>query len=150
MSGGEKQKLLLAAALAQDAALYVFDEVTSQLDPASTTATYQLIRQLIAARPWNSALFVDHKLDSLLGVIDRVHLFNAAGRLVLSERPSELFHCHHSVVAATGAWLPMAADLFHHLRDNGLDPPDRPLAMAEVPAIFDRLVRRRTKGETHR
>src|SRR5262249_21700579 len=30
MSGGEKQKLLLAAALAQDAALYVFDEVTSQ------------------------------------------------------------------------------------------------------------------------
>ena len=76
MSGGEKQKLLLAGAvLAQDAALYVFDEVTSQLDPASTTATYQLIRQLIAARPWNSALFVDHKLDSLLGVIDRVLSF---------------------------------------------------------------------------
>ena len=75
MSGGEKQKLLLAAALAQDAALYVFDEVTSQLDPASTTATYQLIRQLIAARPWNSALFVDHKLDNLLGLIDRVPSF---------------------------------------------------------------------------
>ena len=44
----------------------------------------------------------------------------------------------------------MAADLFHHLRDKGLDLPDRPLAMAEVPAIFDRLIRRQTKGETHR
>jgi energy-coupling factor transporter ATP-binding protein EcfA2 len=150
LSGGEKQKLLLAAALAQDAALYVFDEVTSQLDPASTATAYRLIERLIAVRPDRSALFVDHRLDALLRVIDRVHLFDAAGRLILSETPAKLFHCHHALVAATGAWRPMAADLFHCLRAKGLDLPERPLAMAEVPAIFDRFVRRQPKGESNR
>ncbi len=150
LSGGEKQKLLLAAALAQDAALYVFDEVTSQLDPASTAEAYRLIGGLIAAQPGRSALFVDHRLDALLDVIDRVHLLDPGGRLVLSEAPAVLFHDHHAVVAGTGAWRPMAADLCRELRGEGFDLDERPLSMAQLPALLDHFARRAPKAELDR
>ena len=139
LSGGEKQKLLLAAALAQDAPIHLFDETTAHLDPASTLEAYGLIEQVMADRPGASALFIDHRLDRLLPLIDRVELLNGEGRLVASAPPAELFHDHRAAVAATGSWQPLAAELFGFLREAGIALEERPLALAEVPEILSRI-----------
>jgi len=136
LSGGEKQKLLLAAALAQDAPIYLFDETTAHLDPASTLEAYELIQRVMADRPGSSALFIDHRLDRLLPMIDRVELLDGEGRLVAGAPPTELFHDHRAAVAATGSWQPLAAELFGFLREAGIALAERPLAMAEVPGIL--------------
>ncbi len=141
LSGGEKQKLLLAAALAQDAPIHLFDETTAHLDPASTLEAYGLIERVMAERPGASALFIDHRLDRLLPLIDRVELLDGEGRLVASAPPAALFHDHRAVVAATGSWQPLAAELFGFLREAGLELAQRPLTMGDVPAILSDVAR---------
>jgi energy-coupling factor transporter ATP-binding protein EcfA2 len=139
LSGGEKQKLLLAAALAQDAPIHLFDETTAHLDPASTLEAYGLIERVMADRPGSSALFIDHRLDRLLPLIDRVELLDGEGRLVASAPPAELFHHHRAAVAATGSWQPLAAELFGFLREAGLELAQRPLTMGEVPVMLSNV-----------
>jgi len=139
LSGGEKQKLLLAAALAQEAPIHLFDETTAHLDPASTLEAYGLIARVMAERPGASALFIDHRLDRLLPLIDRVALLDGEGRLVLTAPPAALFHDHRAAVAATGAWEPLAAALFGFLREAGLALAQRPLTMDEVPAMLSHV-----------
>ena len=68
--------------MAQDAPIHLFDETTAHLDPASTLEAYALIERVMADRPGASALFIDHRLDRLLPLIDRVHLLDGEGRLV--------------------------------------------------------------------
>ena len=95
----------------------------------------------MADRPGASALFIDHRLDRLLPMIDRVELLDGEGRLVASAPPAELFHDHRAAVAATGSWQPLAAELFGFLRDARLELAERPLTMGEVPAILSHVAR---------
>jgi energy-coupling factor transport system ATP-binding protein len=142
LSGGEKQKVMLAAALAQEAAIYVFDEATSQLDPAATAATYRTIARLVHEQTDRTVLFVDHKLDALLPLIDRVLLLDGEGRLVADMPPRPLFHEHHAEIAAIGAWRPQAAELAEALRGAGLALEAQPLTLAEAVADLDSYVAR--------
>src|SRR5262249_53774897 len=50
LSGGEKQRLPLARALARDPEILFFDEPTANLDPAATKAGEDIIVQVAAAR----------------------------------------------------------------------------------------------------
>lgn len=142
LSGGEKQKVLLAAALAQDAPVYVFDEVTSQLDPAATAATYDAIARLAGQGRERTLLFIDHKLEHLLPLIDRVLLLDEGGGLIAAEPPATLFHDGYQRVADAGAWCPPAADLFHALRMAGATLDERPLTLADAAAALHRAVER--------
>jgi energy-coupling factor transporter ATP-binding protein EcfA2 len=142
LSGGEKQKVLLAAALAQDAAIYVFDEATSQLDPASTAETFATIGELAAAEPRSTLILIEHKLEQLLPLIDRVFLFDDGGAVRAEAPPAEMFYDKFAAVTATGAWCPPAATLFSALRREGISVDGRPLTTAAAGAMLDRLVTR--------
>lgn len=50
LSGGQRQRLALARALARDAAIYVFDEATSQVDPDTEKRVREGIARLCAGR----------------------------------------------------------------------------------------------------
>src|SRR3546814_9949041 len=82
----------------------VFDEVTSQLDPASTEEIYRLIGTVFGNSPDRTVLFIDHKLDALLPMIDRVVLLDDGGQVVADAPPAEMFHDRYPDVAVTGAW----------------------------------------------
>ncbi|WP_020496065.1 ABC transporter ATP-binding protein [Sciscionella marina] len=80
LSGGQLQRCALARALLARPRLLVCDEITSGLDPASTT---RLLRVLTAAaeRSETTLLLIGHDLDTLLPFADRIAVLDA-GRCV--------------------------------------------------------------------
>lgn len=86
VSGGERQRAVLAMALAQEAPVLLLDEPTVHLDPGHQLATMSLLRRLAAQRGL-AVLAVMHDL-SLAALADRVVVL-ADGRIVRDAPPSE-------------------------------------------------------------
>jgi zinc/manganese transport system ATP-binding protein len=81
MSGGERQRLLLAQALIGSPRLLLLDEPLISLDPRHQEAVIDVIRQFGRERGI-TILFSAHELNQLLGVLDRV-LYLGGGRAAL-------------------------------------------------------------------
>lgn len=71
LSGGELQRVALAACLARDADFYFLDEITPYLDVYQRMAAANLIRELAAERP---VVIVEHDLAILDMLADTVHI----------------------------------------------------------------------------
>jgi ATP-binding cassette subfamily E protein 1 len=71
LSGGELQRVAIAACLARDADFYFFDEITPFLDIYQRIAAAKLIRELAATRP---VVIVEHDLAILDMLADTVHV----------------------------------------------------------------------------
>ena len=61
MSGGEKQKLLLARALYKESNIIILDEPTSALDALAEDELYNRFNTMILNK---SAIFISHRLSS--------------------------------------------------------------------------------------
>jgi iron complex transport system ATP-binding protein len=85
LSGGEKQRVLIARALVQQAAIMVLDEPTNHLDIRYQFEIMTLIRSLGV-----TAIAALHDLNLAAHYCDQVHLLDA-GRLIASGRPIEVF-----------------------------------------------------------
>ena len=87
LSGGELQRVALAAALAHRPRLLVLDEPTSQLDPVAGDELVWLLRRL--NEEWGTAvLMAEHRLERCLPAADRV-LAMEDGRVVCDGSPDE-------------------------------------------------------------
>ncbi|PSP26731.1 ribosome biogenesis/translation initiation ATPase RLI, partial [Halobacteriales archaeon QH_2_65_14] len=73
LSGGELQRVALAATLARDADFYFLDEITPYLDISQRMAAARLIRDL-AADEGRSMLVVEHDLAILDLLADAIHI----------------------------------------------------------------------------
>lgn len=71
LSGGELQRVALAAALAPRPALLVLDEPTSQLDPVAGDELISILRRLNDDAE-TTILLAEHRLERCLGLADRV------------------------------------------------------------------------------
>jgi len=71
LSGGELQRVAIAACLSRDAELYFLDEITPFLDIYQRIAAAKLIRDLAAERP---VVIVEHDLAILDMLADTVHV----------------------------------------------------------------------------
>ena len=71
ISGGELQRVAIAACLARDADLYFFDEITPFLDIYQRISAAKLIRELAVERP---VVIVEHDLAILDMAADTVHI----------------------------------------------------------------------------
>ncbi|MGI6852867.1 ABC transporter ATP-binding protein [Mesorhizobium sp. 1B3] len=135
LSGGEKQLVALAATLAQGAPLFVADEPTAHLAPAAATRLHQILMARGAAR---TVLIIDHRLDGLIGSVDRVAVLGSDGRIFAEGPPASFFRDHHDELDSLGIWLPLASRLDAALRRAGLAAPEPSLTMEHVLRNLDR------------
>lgn len=63
LSGGQRQRLNLARALLHDSAIYIFDEVTSNIDVESEDAIMQVIHTLAQTK---TVLVISHRLQNIV------------------------------------------------------------------------------------
>ncbi|MFD4788662.1 ABC transporter ATP-binding protein [Streptomyces sp. NPDC058459] len=85
LSGGEKQRVLLARALAQRGRLLVLDEPTNHLDIGTQLDLMELVRDLKV-----TTLAALHDLNLAAAYCDRVHVLRG-GHLLTSGTPQEVF-----------------------------------------------------------
>ena len=81
LSGGQKQKLLIAVALGRECALLVLDEPAANLDPPARRAFFELL----AERPGATMLISSHRIDEVASLVSRVVELDH-GRVVLDDR----------------------------------------------------------------
>lgn len=79
ISDGEKQKVFLAKALAQNTKILIFDEPTSHLDIKSSRAVLKLINTLKSKG--KSIVFSSHQVEKALAIADKIWLVDC-GRVI--------------------------------------------------------------------
>lgn len=133
LSGGGRQRLAIACALAMDSPLLVLDEPTANLDPEGIEDVYAALGEIAAAGD-RAILLVEHNLDAAIGFTDRVVVLDHDGRTiadgpidaVLRERAAEL----HEI----GVWLPVSTLAALRLREAGYVLEPLPLTPEELRA----------------
>lgn len=88
LSGGEKQRVLIASVLAQDTALFLLDEPTSALDLKHQIAILKLLKSL-SKDEGKSVALVTHEVNLAAQFCDRLLLLSE-GRIVKKGRPDEV------------------------------------------------------------
>lgn len=82
LSGGMKQKLLIAVSLAKNSKIMIYDEPTANLDPKARDNFYRLLKQNDEEK---IMLFVTHRLDEVKDITNRQIYFDL-GKVVSDER----------------------------------------------------------------
>ena len=82
LSGGMKQKLLIAIALSKKSDLLIFDEPTANLDPKGREQFYTLLQEI---DPKCSTLFITHRLDEIESLVNR-QIYMDLGKVVEDEK----------------------------------------------------------------
>ncbi|MDE5554869.1 MAG: ABC transporter ATP-binding protein [Muribaculaceae bacterium] len=82
LSDGERQKAMIARALAQQTPLIILDEPTAFLDIASRLEVMQLLAQLVR-RENKTILLSTHDLASAISVADRLWVVDAIKRTII-------------------------------------------------------------------
>ena len=82
LSGGMKQKLLIAIALAQESEIIIFDEPTANLDPKARDDFYRLLE---GKQKDKVLLFVTHRLEEVESLVNR-EVYMDMGKVVSDER----------------------------------------------------------------
>jgi D-methionine transport system ATP-binding protein len=94
LSGGEKQRVGIARALANHPRVLLCDEATSALDPQTTRSILQLLRA-INEKLGLTIVLITHEMDVIRTVCDRVAVIDS-GAIVESGRVSKVFlHPQH-------------------------------------------------------
>lgn len=145
LSGGEKQRVALAAVLAMGPLLLVLDEPTANLDPAATTELFLILRRLARDRQ-HTIVIIEHKLDEVIEWVDSVLALDGNGCLLYRGDPQGAFYDHAEQLQGAGVWRPQTVELMAGLRRAGWQVPGRPLATGETvaalrgtPGLVDRL-----------
>ena len=112
LSGGEQQRVAVAASLAHKPKLFLADEPTGELDAASATLVYETIGELVRAEHC-TAVIVSHDPESTL-IADRIVRIRD-GRV--SEETARGTGAQESIVVGRGGWLRLPEEL---LRRSGI------------------------------
>jgi oligopeptide/dipeptide ABC transporter ATP-binding protein len=89
LSGGQAQRVMIAAALAGDPQFLIADEPTTALDTTTQAQVLDLVDKLVDERGLG-LLFVSHDLSLVRGAVDRVYVMYA-GEIVESGKTGQVF-----------------------------------------------------------
>ncbi len=119
LSGGQKQLVAIAGALATRPACLVLDEPTAMLDPAGRRQIQSTIHRLNAEEALTIVL-ITQSMDE--AAFARRVLVLHEGRIVMDGTPEEIFE-QGERLQVLGLDLPPAVEVAHRLRDRGITLP---------------------------
>lgn len=135
LSGGEKQRVALASLLAMQPEVLVFDEPTANLDSMGTQQVFALMAEL-KSRGEHTLVLIEHKLDELMHLIDRVVVLNPQGGILADGPPRHIFDVLGPALQEMGVWMPQVAMLAHALRRRGMELPLFPITLGDAVRAF--------------
>ncbi|QPZ37657.1 ABC transporter ATP-binding protein [Paramicrobacterium chengjingii] len=131
LSGGARQRLAIACALAMHTSILVLDEPTANLDPSGSDDVYAVLRRVTADGD-RSVVLIEHDVDAALPIVDRVVILDRDGRTAFTGTPREVFAGHSREIASLGVWLPTATMVAHRLETVGVALDPVPLSMHDL------------------
>ncbi|WP_248146168.1 ABC transporter ATP-binding protein [Microbacterium aoyamense] len=135
LSGGGRQRLAIACALAMGSPLLVLDEPTANLDPRGIEEVYAALAELVAAGD-RAILLVEHNLDAAVGFVDRVVVLDASGTVVADGSVDAVLRARAEDLHAMGVWLPISTLAALRLRAAGVALDPLPLTPDELRAAL--------------
>ena len=116
LSGGEVQRVALAAALAARPAVLLLDEPTSMLDPAGVRAVRTAVEGVVE-RGDAAVLMVEHRLDELagthgaLGLPEYAVVLDDGGRMLAAGPTAQVLAEKAARLHDAGCWLTLESEL---------------------------------------
>ena len=123
LSGGQKQKVAIAAILAMAPRVIVMDEPTSALDPASARDVFEVLRRAKELTGM-TVILIEQTVALLAEYCDRVVVIDQ-GRIALDGTPTDVFS-HGETLRAIGVDTPRTVRISNSLAEAGLAPNDSP------------------------
>lgn len=117
LSGGQKQKVAVAAILAMEPVVLVLDEPTAELDPASSKGVFDLLARY-ARTHGTTVVVVEQKIALLSAYADRILIVKDGG-VYLDGAPADVL-AHADELRESGVNCPRATSLANRLRARGL------------------------------
>jgi energy-coupling factor transport system ATP-binding protein len=105
LSGGEKQRLALAAMLALRPRILLLDEPTADLDAQGTALLYAALERLPAD---TTIVLVEHRLADALRLVDRVVAVDGERGVIADGTPRDVFSGAGPALERAGIWVPDA------------------------------------------
>ncbi|WP_227935426.1 ABC transporter ATP-binding protein [Alkalihalobacillus deserti] len=137
LSGGMKQKLGLACLIAMDPEVFILDEPTANLDPASTEEIFDLMIKL-SSELNKTLIFIEHKLDQLLPYLERVIVLGKTGEIIADDTPRTIFNHSFNELTEQGIWVPKICAYAKSLEQKGLQWETFPLSKKEWECEFEK------------
>ena len=145
LSGGQKQKVAIAAILALQPHVLVLDEPTAALDPASSFLVFDTLRHVNEAAGV-TVVVIEQKVALLSKYCNRVVVLDH-GRLALEGTPHEVFS-HGAELRRIGVDSPRVARISNSLAERGVIERGLPcLSVSEAEALVVGLVGKGRAGE---
>ncbi|MBN1226967.1 MAG: ABC transporter ATP-binding protein, partial [Deltaproteobacteria bacterium] len=113
LSGGQKQKVAIASALAMHPSILLLDEPTSELDPRSAEEVLNVIEK-INDELGITILLVEHRLERVIHHVDRMLMIDG-GRLIYDGSPRKIKSAH---IENWKVGLPPVTRLSLHFKDK--------------------------------
>jgi len=129
LSGGEAQRIALAALLAMQTSALILDEPTANLDPEATRDFFATLERL---KGEHTILLIEHKLDACWHLADRVFFLGEDGRLLAEGAPEATLQAHLPEILEAGIWVPSELDPRAGRRPA---PENFPPLNADPPAV---------------
>ncbi|MCG8017449.1 MAG: ABC transporter ATP-binding protein [Candidatus Thiodiazotropha sp. 'RUGA'] len=121
LSGGQKQKLLIAIALGRESELLVMDEPAANLDPQAR----HIFFKLLAAKKDHAAMLISsHRLDEVAALVNRVIEMDQ-GEIVLDDKVADLvdlssrLYCRIRLIQAEEAFAKAIGEWGFSASENG-------------------------------
>lgn len=135
LSGGEKQRVVLASVYISKPSILLLDNPTSQLDPLGAEYVIQSIKQVLETN--ETVVMVEDKIDELLGHANRLILLHE-GEILLDCGPEE-FVSHRELLQLVGITPPEIFDLSTRLHNSGASLSPLPTTLEEALPAYRAL-----------
>jgi energy-coupling factor transport system ATP-binding protein len=143
LSGGEKQRVVLASVLAMRPEILILDETTSELDPVGVEEVMEVVGQL--KKEGKTIIMVEHDLDRLAKFADRIVLINNGEKL--ADGPTREVLSNIKLLESCGIDPPWVTRVALNLIDSGISLEYIPVTLEEGIEVIERIIKGSKKDE---